>query len=272
MDTVKKSIVKSLDGLEFGLFPYLSYLLQDLWEIGASPDIIIDLVKKQGLLNKKSRILDLGCGKGAVLIKLVKEFGCQGLGIDALPEFIDEAKNYAKKNKVLEKCTFEIGDIRRMVDQLQGYDLVILGSIGPVFGDIKSTLQKVQSSIKNDGFIILDDGYLSGSSQLKSSIYFNETETVNQIESAKMKIADQMVLSSDYIKKSNEKIYNYIRGRAVELMKKYPEDQSIFEAYLKSQEDENTLLEEHITCVTWLLEKKPNHKDLKVGTKVTKKN
>ena len=66
MDTVKKSIVKSLDGLEFGLFPYLSYLLQDLWEIGASPDIIIELIKKNNLLDKDSKILDLGCGCGVI--------------------------------------------------------------------------------------------------------------------------------------------------------------------------------------------------------------
>ena len=157
MDTVKKSIVKSLDGLEFGLFPYLSYLLQDLWEFGASPDIIIDIIKRHNILHKNSKVLDLGCGKGAVLIKLVKEFGCRGHGMDALPDFIQEAKAYAEKNKVAQKCTFETGDIRRMIDQFRGYDLVILGSIGPVFGDIKTTLQKVQVCIKKKGYVVLDE-------------------------------------------------------------------------------------------------------------------
>ena len=88
MDTVKKSIIKSLDGLEFGLFPYLSYMLQDLWEFGASSEIIIDIIKRHGILNNDSKILDLGCGKGAVLIRLVKKFRCEGHGIDALPDFI----------------------------------------------------------------------------------------------------------------------------------------------------------------------------------------
>ena len=256
MDTVKKSIVKSLDGLEFGLFPYLSYLLQDLWEIGALSEIIINLVKKQGILNKKSRILDLGCGKGAVLINLVKIFGCQGHGIDALPDFIGEAKDYATKNKVDQLCTFEIGDIRRLVDQLKDYDLVNLGSIGPVFGEIKSTLLKTQTCIKNDGHIILDDGYLSNESTLKSPVYLKEDETLKNIEAAKLQIIDQTVLNSDLIKKSNKQIYDRINKRAIQLIKKYPEDQSTFENYMKSQKEENTLLEEHITCVTWLLGKK----------------
>ena len=258
MDTVKKSIVKSLDGLEFGLFPYLSYLLQDLWEIGGSSDIIIDIIKRQDILKKGSKVLDLGCGKGAVLIQLAKIIGCQGMGIDALPEFIEEAKNYASKNKVVGKCKFETGDIRRMVNQLRGYDLVILGSIGPVFGDINSTLLKVQPCIKDNGHIILDDGYLSNDSALKSQIYYKETDVLQQIESAGMKIIDQTILESDYIKKSNKHIYDSISKRVLELKKKYPEDHSVLDGYLKSQEEENALLENHINCVTWLLGKKLN--------------
>ncbi len=256
MDTVKKSIVKSLDGFELRLLPHLSYLLQDLWEIGAFPDIIIDIIKKHAILKNESRILDLGCGKGAVLIRLVKEFGCRAYGIDALPEFIEEATKYAKKNKVLQKCKFEIGDIRRMVDQLQRYDLVILGSIGPVFGDIESTLLKVQNCINDDGYVILDDGYLSNKSTLNSPIYFKETDFLRQIESAKMKIVDKTLLNSAYIKKSNNQIYDSIHKRVLELKEKYPEDRSIFDGYLKSQQEENALLENHITCATWLLRKK----------------
>jgi cyclopropane fatty-acyl-phospholipid synthase-like methyltransferase len=256
MDTVKRSIVKSLDGLEFGLFPYLSYLLQDLWEIGASPKIVIKLIKENEAVKKESKILDLGCGKGAVLIKLVKEFDCLGHGIDALPEFIDEARKYAQKNKVEKKCVFEIGDIRRAVDQLVEYDGVILGSIGPVFGDFKATLMKVKKCIKDDGFIILDDGYLSNESQLNNPPYFNEVETLRQIDAAKMKIINQQAISTEYIKNSNTKIYNHIYKRSLELMERHPEDQSLFEGYLKSQQEENDLLENHITCVTWLLHKK----------------
>ena len=256
MDTVKKSIVKSLDGLEFGLFPYLSYLLQDLWEIGSSPDIIIDLIKKQDILKKESKILDLGCGKGAVLIKIVKKFKCHGHGIDALPDFIEEANKYAQSNKVNQNCKFEIGDIRRIVNDLSGYDLVILGSIGPVFGDIQSTLKKVQTCISDNGYIILDDGYLSNDSALKSQIYFKETEVLQQIESAGMKIIDEVRLKTDDIRKSNKYIYENIQKRVKELKIKYPGDQSVFDGYLKSQEEENALLENHINCVTWLLAKK----------------
>jgi hypothetical protein len=103
--------------------------------------------------------------------------------------------------------------------------------------------------------VILDDGYLSEDSQLNSPIYFKESDTLKQFDLAKMKIVDQVQLPSDIIKKSNKKIYSHIHKRSLEMMKKYPEDQTIFEGYLKSQEEENELLENHITCVTWLLKK-----------------
>jgi NAD+--asparagine ADP-ribosyltransferase len=71
-----------------------------------------------------------------------------------------------------------------------------------------------------------------------------------------MKIIDQTVLNPDSMKKSNKHIYDRIHKRALQLTKKYPEKKSTFENYMKSQEEENTLLEENITCVTWLLGKK----------------
>jgi 2-polyprenyl-3-methyl-5-hydroxy-6-metoxy-1,4-benzoquinol methylase len=185
----------------------------------------------------------------------VKEFGCQGHGMDALPDFIQEAKTYAEKNNVAQKCTFETGDIRRKIDQFRGYDLVILGSIGPVFGDIKTTLLKVQTCIKKKGYIILDDGYISKKSKLTSMVYVKEAEIFQNIEAAKMEIVDMTQINTDTIRKSNKNIYDRIHKRAIELMKKHPEHQYLFEGYVKSQEEENTILENEITSVTWLLRK-----------------
>ena len=65
MEETKKSILESLDGSDPELFPYLPYLLQDLWEIGADPLSMLSLIR-ENIPNKKLTILDLGCGKGAV--------------------------------------------------------------------------------------------------------------------------------------------------------------------------------------------------------------
>ena len=42
---------------------------------------------------------------------------------------------------------------------------------------------------------------------------------------------------------------------AVELIEQHPDQIDLFLDYLKSQEEENRVLKEDVTCVTWLLQK-----------------
>jgi predicted RNA methylase len=86
MKSLEESVVAAMDGSERALFPYLPYILQDLWELGASPGEIIELVRKHANNYSRLRILDLGCGKGAVSIQLAKELNCSCLGVDAVKE------------------------------------------------------------------------------------------------------------------------------------------------------------------------------------------
>lgn len=67
--------------VEKRLLPHLPYLLQDLWALGCAVDRIIDLVGSLGLA-AGSRALDLGCGKGAVAVRLASELGLEVVGID----------------------------------------------------------------------------------------------------------------------------------------------------------------------------------------------
>lgn len=69
MKNLNESVVESLDGFRTELLPYLPYLLQDLWEIEADPDTMLSLIK-QYIRQDRLNILDLGCGKGAVTIKI----------------------------------------------------------------------------------------------------------------------------------------------------------------------------------------------------------
>ncbi len=148
ISSVEKSVVVALDGTDSNLFPYLPYILQDLWELGTSPEVVLKLVRKHTTNQSNLKVLDLGCGKGAVSIKLAKELNCQCHGIDAVKEFIDEAKNKAKEFNVEEYCSFERDDIRVRIRDLKGYDIIVLGAIGPVLGDYYSTLTKVSKCIE----------------------------------------------------------------------------------------------------------------------------
>ena len=145
------------------------------------------------------KILDLGCGKGAVSIQMAEEFNCKCLGIDAIPEFIDYAKNKAKEFKVDHLCEFEVNDIRKRIETLPQFDVIILGSIGPVFGDYYKTLSTLSKNLKQNGIIIIDDGYIEDDSDFSHPLMQKKSAILNQIKESGMQLIDEIIIKEDEI-------------------------------------------------------------------------
>ncbi|MCP4152301.1 MAG: class I SAM-dependent methyltransferase [bacterium] len=254
MNDLNKSIVSSLDGRDMGLMPYLPYLLQDLWEIGTFPEEIIGLLEKHNITAPGyNSVLDLGSGKGAVSVKLAVRFGFEVHGIDGTPEFIAEAEKWAEKYRVMELCDFELGDMRLLVEDLQDYDIAILGSIGPIFGNIEESLTSVKKCLKPGGIIVLDDGYIEDDSIFLQEGLFKRSETMKQIAASGIEVLDEIVYDSQVIKDANTKMNAQIRQRAAQLTVKHPAQKKLFDDYSIIQEEESAILENSIKCATWLL-------------------
>jgi len=92
MNDESRDVSESLDADE-RLLPFLPALLQDLCALGFTPEPMLRLLERCGMAKRRSvRVLDLGCGKGAALIRLAQEFGWHGEGVDLVSEFVDEAR------------------------------------------------------------------------------------------------------------------------------------------------------------------------------------
>ncbi|MBC8319493.1 MAG: methyltransferase domain-containing protein [Bacteroidetes bacterium] len=256
MKTIEESVVTAMDGSDKELFPYLPYILQDLWEIGADPYAIIKLIGKHFTNCANLKVLDLGCGKGAVSIKVSQKYGCHCYGIDAIPEFIDLAKEKAIDYKVEHLCTFEIGDIREKVSELSGYDIIILGAIGPVFGDYYSTLTTLSKCLNKSGIFVIDDGYIENNSDYIHPLIQKKNTIIQQIDSAGMQLIEDDVIQKDDIKDSNDYIFDNLKKRCFELINKYPDKKELFESYIKNQEIENDVLENKVVCSTLIIKRK----------------
>ena len=252
MKTIEDSVVHAMDGTNSQIFKYLPYILQDLWEFGASPEIIINLIKKHKSDFERLKILDLGSGKGAVSIKIAKEFKCHCFGIDAVREFVDESIIKAKEYNVEKYCEFEVGDIRTKLFDEINFDIVMLGAIGPVFGDYYSTITRIKNCL-SDGLIIVDDSYLDEKSNFSHSQIEKKSNIINQIDNAGMKIIDEVIISKEQIKESNKNIFNKIKIRCEELIIKEPKNEHLFANYIKNQENENEVLEQEVICSTMLM-------------------
>jgi cyclopropane fatty-acyl-phospholipid synthase-like methyltransferase len=248
MKSLEESVVTAMDGSERELFPYLPYILQDLWEIGTSPEVIINLVQKHAKEYSQLKVLDLGCGKGAVSVKLAHKLKCKCYGIDGIKEFIDEAKIKAKAYKVDSLCRFEVNDIRLRVDTLSDFNVVILGAIGPVFGDYYSTLITLSKCLSKNGIIIVDDAYIENDSDYTHPLIQKKGVIIEQTKKAGMRLVDEVIFKGDEIKDSDEVMLEKLKKRCRELIKKHPDKSILFENYIKKQEEENDVLETKAVC------------------------
>ena len=256
MKSLEESVVTAMDGSKKELFTFLPYILQDLWEIGSDPEVIIELVERHAHNHSSLSVLDLGCGKGAVCIKMAKVYHCTCLGIDGLPEFIAEAQNKAKEFGVDHLCQFQAGDIREDVNKLPLFDVIILGSIGPVFGDYYTTLTTISKCLTPEGLIIIDDGYIADDSDFTPPMIQKRGTILQQIKDVGMQLVDEVIIGKDDIATSDAYIFENLKKRCQELVHKHPEKRMLFENYLREQEEENEVLETKVICSTMVIRKK----------------
>lgn len=155
----QKSVADSLETSK-ELLPYMPYLLQDLWTMGCSANQILDLITNLKFPAGSVNVLDLGCGKGALSIQIAVKFGFNVTGVDAMSEFLKVAEEKSTEFKVASLCTFINDDILRYVKEKHDFNIVVLSSLGGIYGSNKQTIEKLRTQVVTGGYIIIDDGYL----------------------------------------------------------------------------------------------------------------
>lgn len=264
MKTVEESVVTALDGgANLEIFPYLPYILQDLWEIGTDPETVISIIGRHFRSPEQVTMLDLGCGKGAVSVKVAHHHGSCCHGIDAIPSFIQYARDKAIEFGVEKLCHFEVGDIRKAVKDMPSADVILLGAIGPVLGDYESTLNILQPHLKENGLIIIDDAYIAEDSEFRHPLILPYLEMKRQVKNAGFQIVENLSLTEEEVVESEEPLFEPLKKRCLELAAQYPEKQSLFLDYIKQQEIEGDVNARHAVCTTLALkqlhEKKINN-------------
>jgi cyclopropane fatty-acyl-phospholipid synthase-like methyltransferase len=256
MKSLEESIATAMDAENTEIFPYLQDILQDFWEIGASPADMIALIEKHSENYDTLKILDLGCGKGAVSIKIAEKLHCECLGIDGIKEFIEYADKKAIEYKVEHLCQFEQADIREKINELPTFDVIILGAIGQVFGNYYETLTKLKKCLKTGGLILIDDAYIEDSSEFSHSALLKKSELLSQVNEANMEVIDELFPNENENTELHEREFNSLKQRCDELAEKYPEKKSLFENYVQKQDEEYDKLETKMICLTMAIRAK----------------
>ena len=265
MKTLEESIAAAMDcAQDTVIVPFLPYILQDFWGLGTPPEIVINLVQKHCIVETDNHpslqntlsVLDLGCGKGAVSIKLAATLKCNCFGIDGIPEFIETAKEKAQEYGVDSLCRFEVGDVREKIEELEKFDVIILGATGPIFGDYYTALSTLSKHLADEGIIIIEEAYLDDTSEFQHPPYLLRKELLKLFGQAGMELIDETVGNySEFADIAKEK--ENIAKRCNELKLKYPEKSSLFEKYAQNQTSEYDVLENKMIGSVMALKKIP---------------
>jgi len=113
-ETVFPRLWRSLCGdyLNFG------YFTDECKNMTEANEVFVDWIIKKLNITKSSKVLEIGCGRGAYAINMSKQTGCSFVGIDILPRFIEEGKAMLVEHGVQDKGDVLVGDMTKLSESL----------------------------------------------------------------------------------------------------------------------------------------------------------
>ncbi len=239
------------------LLPFIPELLADLWALGGSVEEIVDLLRPLGLTVETTRVLDLGCGKGAVALTLAKELGFQALGVDFFEPFVQEARERAEEMGIASRCQFICEDIRNKLSDVRDYDVVIYASVG-VLGRLDECVAKLRECVHFGGYMLIDNAFLTDPCKVESPWYehcVTHEETLSRLTAHGDALLCEVIIPTEDVKALNRKYTELIRRRAKQLAKLHPEAADSLYGYVDKQERESEIMETTVTSAVWLLQR-----------------
>ena len=235
---------------------FIPYLLQDLWALGSYTNEIIKIIDKINLSPGKSKVLDLGCGKGANSIAIAQKFGVYVKGIDGFEPFIYDAIKKAKEKNVDHLTSFICGDIKNLLENKPEYNLVILASVGKIWDDYKTTIKNIRNVLNPSGYLLIEEGFITDKTKVKNDLYFEHEELVKQFTSFNDEIVKEIIFPDEWLINQNAQYNKVINNRAEELYLLHPDKKPVIRRYVERQIEECKFLEENFRSAMWLIKKK----------------
>jgi ubiquinone/menaquinone biosynthesis C-methylase UbiE len=242
------------------VLPFLPELLADLDELGTETRDIVEVLRPLGL-PPGARVLDLGCGKGTVALALAGELGLRVLGVDGFAPFVEEAKRRAEERGLSGPCEFRQGDLREVVGEVGGVDVVMLLAVGRVLGDAAETVGALRRCVRPGGYVVINDGFVAEGVALDSSRdlagYAHLEETRRRMQSHGDRLVRELLPSLEETDAYNASNTEVIRRRAEAIAGRHPEVAERVRGFVAEQERQSRLLTTDLLNALWLLQRGP---------------
>jgi ubiquinone/menaquinone biosynthesis C-methylase UbiE len=114
--------------------------------------------KLKNLGFSEGKILDIGCGFGAMCLVLAKEIpGCQVVGIDLSIPLLNYARDNLSEGSVKNRVKFERGNVEKMSFEDDSFDVAFNINMVHWVGTPISMLNEIEGILKADGHLFVKD-------------------------------------------------------------------------------------------------------------------
>ncbi|MET9784461.1 class I SAM-dependent methyltransferase [Nocardiopsis alba] len=129
--------------------------------LGPFSDTTIDRLIRSARLGSAPRILDIGCGLGAWILRALELHpDAHGVGIDISRKYMDRAVADAERRGLGERFVGHVGDAWDMDLSEEGFDLVIcVGLSDPLGGTEKVLRELIRPRLRDGGLILLGEPF-----------------------------------------------------------------------------------------------------------------
>ncbi len=236
------------------LLPFLPELLADFDELGSDAEQIARVLRDLQL-PPTTRVVDLGCGKGATALKIASVLGLHVLGIELFEPFVAHATAAAQVAGVSHLCEFRHGDIRAQPGVMP-VDVAVCAALGDVLGNPAETMRVLRQYVRPGGHVLVADVFLrdGGTATFPGfEHYRSRAETVRGLTAWGDALVTEVVEDAGRDDDSGDDDAAAIHRRAVVLATRHPEHREQLLAFAAHQAAANAHIAENLVDAVWVL-------------------
>ena len=110
-------------------------------------------------LEESSRVLDLGCGRAELALRIIERFGARVMAIDNSSLMLDAARERAEWTGALGRLHLDNVDIAEFQADPETFHLTVMLGAGGIPGGMSGICRHLKSWTKSGGYVMIGEGY-----------------------------------------------------------------------------------------------------------------
>lgn len=251
---LRREVARSVDA-PASLLPVFGELFRGMPNLGSEPRRITTTLERAGL-GRRSRILDLACGKGTLAITLARRLNCTVVGVDGCTAFIDEAVRAAGRAGIASHATFIQSDLRVFISRAKRrrvrFDAALMMGLWAL-PDARSALRDL---VKSRGIYVIDDVFRDERLTDGRPEFVDiptRAESFALLERDGDRVVEVDVLAPARLRALNDSLYQPLAANARRLAKQHPRLRPALATFLANQREANRLLGRELRPAVWVV-------------------